>query len=278
MKRAVSIVTLVDILFILALSLFASFGEPVSLVLRLLFVLIVCFVTYKISLSMREERERIAGVAEERIYLWQIKGRGLPTFLFSVMPTVALIFLVSFLTSLVLSSFGATAPTVTERSLFEMLLVNCLIPAIVEEAVFRYVPMKLLAPYSTRWCIILSALFFGLSHLSLYQLPYAFIAGLIFISLNLLTNSIVPSLLLHFINNAVSVLWIKYSGDPTFSLVFLIVLALGAIISLVLLLPRLVREWGRIRRLFTEGEPIVSWFAPLAFIAFTLVLSLSNLF
>ena len=60
MKRAVSIVTLVDILFILALSLFASFGEPVSLVLRLLFVLIVCFVTYKISLSMREERERIA--------------------------------------------------------------------------------------------------------------------------------------------------------------------------------------------------------------------------
>lgn len=265
-------------LFILALSLFASFGEPLSLILRIAFALLVAFIGYRISLEMREERERVAGVAEESVYLYRMKGSDVPFFALSVMPTVGFIFLISVLTSLLLGLVSLEAPEVENRPLVEMLLVNCLVPVAVEEIIFRYIPMKLLAPYSNRWCIILSSLFFALAHLNVFQIPYAFIAGVIFMVINLLTDSIIPSVVLHLINNFVSILYIKYSADPLFNTVFIIALVSAAIISLVILVILFRKNFARIKALFGRGEPLASSYAPLLFVVFTLFLAIYNLF
>ena len=278
MKRALRYITLVDMLFILALSFFASFDEPISLVLRIAFALVVAFIAYRISLEMREERERVAGVAEESVYLYRMKGGDIPLFASLVIPTVGFIFAISIFTSFLLGLVNLEAPAVANRPFLEMLIVNCLVPVAVEEIIFRYIPMKLLAPYSKRWCIILSALFFALAHLNVFQIPYAFIAGVIFMALNLLTDSIIPSILLHVFNNVISILYIKYSADVTFNTVFIIVLAVTALISLVPLVILVRKNFSRIKEIFVRGEPLTSSYAPILFVIFTLFLAIYNLF
>ena len=85
------------------------------------------------------------------------------------------------------------------------LLTHALAPAILEEALFRYVPMRLLAPYSQRGAIFISAFFFALVHHELFTIPYAFVGGLIFMAIDLATESVIPSIVILFINNALSV-------------------------------------------------------------------------
>lgn len=54
--------------------------------------------------------------------------------------------------------------------------------------------------------LILPALFFGIIHLNFIQAPNAFFAGLILGAVYLKTRSIIPSIVIHFINNSFSIL------------------------------------------------------------------------
>ena len=77
---------------------------------------------------------------------------------------------------------------------------------------------------------------FALVHMSLFRIPYALVAGVIFAYITILTGSILPSMLLHFANNAVSVLWMR---DPeTAPLIILIVLAILTLFSAVYIVIR----------------------------------------
>ena len=50
--------------------------------------------------------------------------------------------------------------------------------------------------------------------------------------LNLLCDSCLPSIILHFVNNAVSVVWMMYFGEKYSGFVLLAVLAVPSVISL----------------------------------------------
>lgn len=81
-----------------------------------------------------------------------------------------------------------------------------IVPALCEEFLFRGVMLKNLMPYGKTTAVFVSALLFALMHQNFYQFFYTFIAGLVLGYVFLLTGSIWCGVLIHFINNFVSVL------------------------------------------------------------------------
>ena len=81
-----------------------------------------------------------------------------------------------------------------------------IIPAITEEIAFRGVVLNFLRPYGDGFAILISSILFGLVHGNFVQIPFAFIVGLVCAVLVVKTNSIIPSMLLHLLNNGTSVI------------------------------------------------------------------------
>lgn len=234
MTEAVKILTLIDIVFVLLLGISSSiggiFGEIMSGYVAFVLPILIGFYA---SLRLKAKREAEAGVAEEYRNLFSLNKDGFKWLLPLIAPAVAVVFCVSLLTSLVLSLAGASSPTVENRSLFVMFLDHAVIPAIFEEMLFRYVPLILLAPYSKRACIFYSAFCFALIHCSFWQMPYAFVAGLVFMAVDIALDSVWPSVILHLVNNAASVLMMKYCHTSLETLYFVLGMAALVLVSLI---------------------------------------------
>jgi len=84
-----------------------------------------------------------------------------------------------------------------------------LVPAFCEELLFRGVVLSNLLPYGKASAIVISSVLFGLMHGNAYQFVYATVAGLIMGSVYVLTDSIWCSILMHMINNTLSILQIS---------------------------------------------------------------------
>ena len=87
---------------------------------------------------------------------------------------------------------------------------------LVEELLFRgaiqgYLMRKWNMPYLG---IVISSLIFGVVHGNPAQIPFAFVVGMSLGWMYYLTGSLIPGILMHFINNGSSVLLYALSGDP----------------------------------------------------------------
>ena len=156
------------------------------------------------------------------------------SFLYSLplfFPTVLLLFGISALTSLLFGAFGLQGNTALAGSPAEIFFSYLLLPALFEEFLFRYLPLSLLAPYGKKGAVLFGALCFSLTHCDFFQMPYAFVAGVIFAAVDLAAGSILPSVLFHFLNNALSVLLLRYGSEGYFSLLFFASLVLLSLVS-----------------------------------------------
>ncbi|MBR2714835.1 MAG: CPBP family intramembrane metalloprotease [Ruminococcus sp.] len=79
------------------------------------------------------------------------------------------------------------------------------IPALVEEFAFRGVILGVLRKYSDSLAILVSGITFGVMHGNFTQIPFAFIVGLVLGYIAVKTNSLLPGIIIHFLNNATSV-------------------------------------------------------------------------
>ncbi len=86
------------------------------------------------------------------------------------------------------------------------LVTYAVLPALVEEFLYRGWILGALQPCGERRALVLSALLFGLAHGNLTQLPFAFLLGLLFGYVYLLTGRLWVGMVIHFLNNALSVL------------------------------------------------------------------------
>ena len=227
MKDSVRLIVVVDLVFVLLLSLSGATLGILSEIIYFAAFILPAFFAY---LGARGESKTSPLELKELIVF---NKRKLLFALPLVFPAVLLIALVSLGTSLLLSSFGFASPTVEDAPLVLMLLEHAFIPAIMEELLFRLVPLLLLRKISGKSCIFYSSLFFALIHCNLFQIPYAFVAGAIFMILDLAFDSVIPSLILHFFNNALSVVSIKYFTGEYGVLVYMLILAVFAAVSLV---------------------------------------------
>lgn len=81
-----------------------------------------------------------------------------------------------------------------------------IVPAFCEEILFRGVVLSNLMPYGKASAIVISSVLFGLMHGNAKQFLYATAAGIIMGCVYVMTESIWCSILIHFINNTISVL------------------------------------------------------------------------
>ena len=130
--------------------------------------------------------------------------------------TILTVILLSVFTSVVLNYFGMSSNVELRGSLPMALVEYALLPAVFEELLFRYLPLRLMSHLSAKHTVLFSSLIFAAVHLDPFQLVYAFAAGAIFMTVDILTDSIIPSLVIHFINNALSVLTYFLKDYPVF--------------------------------------------------------------
>ena len=82
-----------------------------------------------------------------------------------------------------------------------------IVPAVIEEFAFRGIVLGALRKYvSDGMAILVSAALFGLVHGNLQQIPFAFGVGLILAYATVYTGSLIPGMIIHFLNNSFTVI------------------------------------------------------------------------
>lgn len=97
-----------------------------------------------------------------------------------------------------------TAPRGTAANVLYFISI-AILPAILEEAMFRGVILQSLRRYGDGFALIVSSVLFGVMHGNLVQAPYTMVVGFIIGYFVLYTGSIWPGVLIHFVNNGSSV-------------------------------------------------------------------------
>jgi len=85
------------------------------------------------------------------------------------------------------------------------LVLVALLPAFCEEFLHRGLLLNEISKIGYKKAIILSALLFSLIHFNINQISYAFVIGLILAVVVVVSKNIWPAIIIHFINNGISV-------------------------------------------------------------------------
>lgn len=163
-----------------------------------------------------------------------LKPSGVRTALPFIAPTILVVMIISFITSSIINAL-ANKSNVADLgdNVVLAIITHAVVPAIFEEALFRLIPLRAMKGESWPKVIVYSALFFSLIHHSFFSMPYAFIAGAVFMLLDLACGSVWPSVIIHFLNNAISVLFIFYGESLPFCVSTISVIVALAIISMI---------------------------------------------
>jgi len=266
MERNIKAYTLSSLLFICILSLSSSFSGIFSVCLRILSFLLPFAAALAISEKRREGSLPLGNIKKSLTLL--------PTFPIALL----LIFLLSLLTTFLLGLAGASSPSPLSGNVSFDLLYLGVLPAFTEELLFRLLPLIIISPYSKRSAIVISALFFSFAHASLFSIPYALLAGVIFMTLDLLADSVLPSVSLHLINNFLSIFYMYFALKPGFSYLFFGVLGFLASISLGVIY--ILRDYyiNMFKEAFSEKDEVKIPLFTLAFILPMLIFAILNLF
>ncbi len=103
------------------------------------------------------------------------------------------------------ANFSTTTNSVGEFLL--CIVSTAIVPAFAEEFAFRGIIMGSLRKYGDAFAIVSSAILFGTMHGNISQIPFALTLGLIFGYVDCKTDSIYPSVIIHFANNFYAVLF-----------------------------------------------------------------------
>lgn len=145
-----------------------------------------------------------------------LKPFGIRSLLF-VIPTSLLLFLSSALIRLLGLYFsnGQYTPTVSVGGVSPVdaifiLLVYCVCPALCEEFVFRGIVLSSYRQYGIVCSITVSSALFAMLHFSVTDFPLYFVSGIILASVALITKSVFPCMIIHFLNNAFVIFFEDY--------------------------------------------------------------------
>ncbi len=192
-------------------------------------------------------------------------GKISPLSLLLIPAIIGVAIVASYVNSFVMAFFGVTEAyeaLIGFNGMYEgyqivlLYVSTALVPAFVEEFLFRGTILANLTPYGKRGAVIISAILFGLMHQNPYQIIYTTAAGVILGMAYLKTGSIWLPTIMHFVNNAYSVTnQVIYANfEPTLANSILIVEQLFAVaIGVAALIFYLVIEKRRAARRFDDG-------------------------
>ena len=93
-------------------------------------------------------------------------------------------------------------PTLTGFGIVGALFVIAVLPALLEETIFRGIILEGMKDLGTVAACLLGGMLFSIFHQSPAQTVYQFLCGAAFTLLALRANSVLPAILAHFLNNA----------------------------------------------------------------------------
>ena len=95
--------------------------------------------------------------------------------------------------------------------------------------------------------------------------------------IDMITGSIWPSVIIHFVNNVLSLIWMKYCHTPRGVWTFVAIFGAVTLISLVFILKKRDFYKKRLIAVFERGEEPKDMRAPLALMALSLFIAVVNL-
>lgn len=146
---------------------------------------------------------------------------------------------------------------------------SAIIPALVEELLFRETVCRVLTVYGKGTAVVASAALFALMHSNVEQLLYTFVAGLLLGWIYVETKSIVFPILLHFVNNGISsldaIIYEKcssevYNAYSSYSSIFIWIFMF---ISLAVFLIKIIKKGSFIQKLTLKPDENGNEVAPL---------------
>lgn len=120
-------------------------------------------------------------------------------------------------------------------------IATAIVPALVEEFSFRGIVLGLLKKHGEGFALIVSSILFGVMHGNFEQIPFAILVGLILGYIYIKTKNIWACVIVHCVNNAVSVIFSYFENIMTANLqnvlyiVYLIISMMAAIIGILVL-------------------------------------------
>lgn len=117
------------------------------------------------------------------------------------------------------------------------------VPAIAEEFALRGIVLGKLRQFGDSFAVVVSAILFGILHGNIIQIPFAFILGLVFSFIVVKTNSLLPTIIIHFLNNCFAVIisimessmkFTIHQINTIYAVAMFIVVCLGIISALIL--------------------------------------------
>ena len=123
-----------------------------------------------------------------------------------------------------------------------MVLVSAVLPAVVEEIIFRGAILRGLMRYGPATAVILSSVLFSLVHMNPLQTVYQFALGIVLALVVLKTGKLIYAIILHFINNFAIITYTFITGSyviPVTWSVWTVLLAV-ALVGVAVALIRLV--------------------------------------
>lgn len=149
---------------------------------------------------------------------FKFKKISLKSILYSIIIGIGVAVLLSFLSSFftkIITILGAESLTYQTVNLaeytvpmfFVVIFTSCILPAICEETVHRGMLLGAYSKYGTTFAIVITSVVFGLLHMNIFQCFYAFCVGMFLAYICLYTRSIIPGIIIHFINNFANTLW-----------------------------------------------------------------------
>lgn len=119
------------------------------------------------------------------------------------------------------------------------LLATCVAAPILEEILFRGFVLRSLQKFGNVFAILISGILFGLFHGNLEQTIPTALGGIVLAYIAVKSNSIIPCVVAHFFNNALSsafMIFSQYYPEQTANLVILLVWAVMVILAVVVVL------------------------------------------
>ena len=166
----------------------------------LMFVLPICFycAVFKTSLKQTFLNFGFKKTSFKSIYVSIIIG----IFVFILVCYFSSIW--SSLLSLLGFKFSTSQSDYSVLSFFLSLIFVCMLPAICEETTHRGLLLNGMKKHGAIRAIVLTGLLFGFMHFNVVQFGYAFLVGMLLCLVTLLSHSIIPAMIIHFVNNFLS--------------------------------------------------------------------------
>ena len=242
-------------------------GIMTTVVYSLAFILPIFLGILLLRRKPSEDEDRCLIIKKEELFI------TLPV----VFPCILFTLSLSSLSSLFMNLAGFSRVEAVDDNLLVAILLSAVLPAILEEVAFRYLPMRFIGKRAPRLSVILSALMFALVHHSFFSYLYAFGAGVVFMLIDLMCDSVIPSVIIHFCNNLLAIFWIKYSSVPGFSVALILALVGLSLISVAAIFVMRKSYIPRLRGALAAGEKFALTADPVFLIIPSLIVAVAEL-